>query len=220
QIQAQVKEALRLARDAQTAGTIVGGLFQHALQTGKRAREETEITRGAVSVSLAAVEMARQIFGRLHDRKTMVVGAGKTGEQTARLLLNAGVSTRILVCNRTFDGAARVAERLGGEPLGLDRLADGLKQADIVISTTGSMHPVITRDLLRPVMHSRRGRPIFLIDIAVPRDIETAAGDLENVFLYNIDDLQEVVHKNLAVRQSEVERVERIIEEEVVRFQG
>jgi glutamyl-tRNA reductase len=111
-------------------------------------------------------------------------------------------------------------ESLGGEAIPFDQLAEGLKKADIVISSTGSMHPVITRELLRPVMRTRRGRPIFLIDIAVPRDIEPTAGDLDNVFLYNIDDLQQVVHKNLAVRQSEVERVEGIIEEEVRRFQG
>src|SRR5204863_5526890 len=106
QIQAQVKEALRLAQEAATAGSTIGTMFQYALQTGKRAREETEITRGAVSVSLAAVELARQIFGRLHEHTAMVVGAGKTGEQTARLLVNAGISKRILVCNRTLEGAA------------------------------------------------------------------------------------------------------------------
>lgn len=220
QIQAQVKEALTRAQEVGTAGKTVDALFRAALSTGKRAREETEITRGAVSVSLAAVELARQIFGRLRDHRALVLGAGETGEQTARLLVDAGVDSRVRVCNRTLERAQSVAERFGGVACSLADLPEALAQVDIVISCTGAPHPILTADLLRPVLRRRRGRLLFIIDIAVPRDAEAEVGDLEDVFLYNIDDLQQVVGKNMSVRQSEVERVETIIEEEIVRFQG
>jgi glutamyl-tRNA reductase len=220
QIQAQVKEALLRAQEAGTGGKMIDALFRAALTTGKRAREETEITRGAVSVSLAAVEMARQIFGRLQDRTALVLGAGETSEQTARLLIDAGIDSRILVCNRTLERAQAVAGQFGGLAFAFEDLPRALVRADIVISSTGAPHAILRRETVRQAMRQRRGRPLFLIDIAVPRDVEPEAGELDDVFLYNIDDLHAVVDKNLAVRQSEVERVEGIIEEEVARFQG
>jgi glutamyl-tRNA reductase len=219
QIQAQVKEALLRSQEAGTAGKVIDALFRAALSTGKRAREETEITRGAVSVSLAAVELARQIFGRLHGHTALVLGAGETGEQTARLLIDAGIDSRVLVCNRTLERAQSVAGQFGGEAFAFEELPSALSRADIVISSTGAPHAILRRETVRQAMRRRRGRPIFLIDIAVPRDVEPAVAELDDVFLYNIDDLNAVVDKNLAVRQSEVERVETIIEEELARFQ-
>jgi glutamyl-tRNA reductase len=220
QIQAQVKDALRRAQEAGTAGKVVDALFRAALTTGKRAREETEITRGAVSVSLAAVELARQIFGHLQGHTALVLGAGETSKQTARLLIDAGIDSRLLVCNRTLERAQAVAGPFGGLAFALADLPDALVRADIVIASTSAPHAVLHRDLVRQAMRQRRRRPLVLIDIAVPRDVEPEVGELDDVFLYNIDDLHAVVGKNLAARQSEVERVEGILEEELARFQG
>jgi glutamyl-tRNA reductase len=220
QIQAQVKEGLLRAQEAGTGGKVIDALFRAALTTGKRAREETEITRGAVSVSLAAVEMARQIFGRLQGHTALVLGAGETSEQTARLLIDAGIDSRLLVCNRTLERAQAVVGQFGGMAFAFEDLPHALLHADIVISSTGAPNAILRRETVRQAMRQRRGRPLFLIDIAVPRDVEPNVGELDDVFLYNIDDLHAVVDKNLAVRQSEVERVEGIIEDEVARFQG
>jgi glutamyl-tRNA reductase len=220
QILAQVKEALAQAQAAETAGALIHALFQQALSAGKRARAETGIGRGAVSVSLAAVQLAKQIFGRLAGRTVLILGAGENSEQTARLLLNEGVSRSILVTNRTEERARALAERISGSVIPFDRFPEALERADIVISSTGAPHPILRRERLQAARRARRGRPIFLIDIAVPRDIEPEVGELDDVFLYNIDDLQGVVERSLQVRQAEVERVEAIVEEEVIRFQG
>jgi glutamyl-tRNA reductase len=218
QVLSQVKEALSLAQEAGTARGALQSLFRHAIEAGKRVRTETEIARGAVSISWAAIQLAQQIFGRRQARTALIVGAGETGEQTARLLLAQGISTRLLVCNRTWERAAELAGELHGEAVPFDRLPDALARSDIVLSSTGAPRPILTCAMLRQAVHARRGRPIFLIDTAVPRDVEPEAADLEDVFLYNIDDLMAVVEKSLAVRQSEVERVEAILEEEVQRF--
>lgn len=218
QILSQVKDALSFAREAGTAGPVLQSLVRHAIEAGKRVRTETEITRGAVSISWAAIQLAGQIFGRRQARTALIVGAGETSEQTARVLMAQGIAPHLLVCNRTWERAAELAGQLGGEAVPFERLSDALARADIVLTSTGASRPVLTCDLLRHAMHARRGRPIFLIDTAVPRDVEPEAAELEDLFLYNIDDLQTVVDKSLAVRQSEVERVEAIVEEEVLRF--
>jgi len=218
QILAQVKEALQGAQEAGTSGTLIHSLFQHAAMAGKRARSQTEISRGAVSISLAAVQLAKQIFGRLSGHSVLLFGAGENSEQTARLLLNEGVSRSIAVCNRTEERAAALAERIGGTVVPLSGFAAALASADIVISSTGAPQPILRREEVQAAMRQRRGRPIFLIDIAVPRDVDPEAADLDDLFLYNIDDLQAVVDKSLALRQSEVERVDVLVEEEVERF--
>jgi glutamyl-tRNA reductase len=220
QILAQVKETLQSAQEAGTAGTLVHALFQHVITAGKRARTETEIGRGAVSISLAAVQLARQIFPRLRDHVVLLVGAGETGEQTAKMLLQDGASQKLLVCNRTPERAQALADQYGGTTVPFERLSDGLVRADIVVLSTGAPQAVVTAEPLRRVMRARRGRPIFLIDIAVPRDVEAAAGEIEDVYLYNIDDLQEVVEKNLAGRQAEITRVEALLEEDLDRFRA
>lgn len=218
QVLAQVKDTLQEAQGASTSGTVIHALFQHAIACGKRARTETEIGRGAVSISLAAVQLARQIFQRLDNRVVLLVGAGETGEQTARMLLADGAAPKLLVCNRTLERAEALAAQFGGTALPYDRFGEALVRADIVITSTGAPHPIVTTAHLRQALRARRGRPLFLIDIAVPRDVEPEAGDLDDVYLYNIDDLQQVVEKNLAGRQSEVQRVEELIEEDLDRF--
>jgi glutamyl-tRNA reductase len=222
QVLSQVKDALGFAQQAGTAGAVLHGLLRRAIETGKRVRTETEIARGAVSISWAAIQLAQQIFGRSgagqKTRTALIVGAGETGERTARLLLAEKISSRLLVCNRTWERAAELAGSLGGEAIPFERLADALARADMVITSTGAQRPILTRAMLRQTVHARRGRPIFLIDIGVPRDVEPEVADLDDLFLYNIDDLQAVVDKSLALRQSEVERVDAIIEEEVHRF--
>lgn len=220
QVLAQVKDALQSAQDAGTSGTIIHSLFQSATAAGKRARTETEIGRGAVSISFAAVQLAKQLFARLDGRSVLLIGAGETGEQTARMLLADGASPKIVVCNRTAERAQALAGQFGGTALPYERVAEALTRADIVISSTGAPHPVITVDQMKAVTRARRGRSLFLIDIAVPRDVEPEVGDLEAVYLYNIDDLQQVVEKNLAGRQAEVARVDELLEEELKRFQG
>jgi glutamyl-tRNA reductase len=219
QILSQVKEALREGQVAGTTGPVAQALFDHALRTGKRARTETEINRGAVSISLAAVQLAKQIFGRLADRTVLLLGAGENSEQTARLLLNEGVAGGIVVCNRTAERADELAGRIGGATVPFDRFPEALARADIVVCSTGAPHPIIRRQHAQAAMRARRGRAIFIIDIAVPRDVEPDAGEIDDIFLYNIDDLQSVVERNLQVRESEVEKVEGIVEEEVARFQ-
>jgi glutamyl-tRNA reductase len=218
QVLSQVKEALSQGHDAGTARSVLQALFRHAIEAGKRVRTETEIARGAVSISWAAIQLARQIFGHKQARTALIVGAGETSEQTARLLLAQGISTGLLVCNRTWERAAELAGQLGGEAVPFERLADALARSDIVVSSTGASRPILTCAMLRQAVRTRRGRPVFLIDTAVPRDVEPEAADLEDVFLYNIDDLQAIVEKSLAVRQSEVDRVEVIVEEELRRF--
>jgi glutamyl-tRNA reductase len=218
QVLSQVKETMALAQTAGTARTVLQTCFRHAIEAGKRVRTETEIARGAVSISWAAVQLAQQIFGRRQARTALIVGAGETSEQTARLLMAQGIASRLLVCNRTWERAAELAGALSGEAVPFDRLEDALSRADIVVTSTGASRPILTAAMLRHAVHARRGRTIFLIDTAVPRDVEPEAGELDDVYLYNIDDLQAVVEKSLSVRQSEVEQVEAIVEEEVRRF--
>jgi glutamyl-tRNA reductase len=227
QILGQVKDALRCAQECGTSGAVVNTLFQNAITCGKRARTETGIGRGAVSVSLAAVQLAKQIFQRLDGRLILLLGAGETGEETARMLLVGTPAElghhppKMLVCNRTPERAEALAGQFGGSALPFEKMADGLARADIVISSTGAPRPIITKAHLRAAMRARRGRPLFLIDIAVPRDVEAeAAEDLDDVYLYNIDDLKGVVDKNVAGRQAEAERVEALVEDELEKFRS
>ena len=217
QVLGQVRSAMQIAEDAGTAGGLVSAAFRHALQAGKRVRAETQISRGAVSVSGAAVELARDIFGSLGGRCALIVGAGETGELTVRLLADEGV-TSVIVANRTFERARELADRLGGSAVNFDALEDAMVTADIVISSTAATHAVIRKDQVQRVMRRRQQRPIFMIDIAVPRDVEPEVGRLENVFLYDMDDLQRMVEHNLQSREQEVSRAHAIVEEELDEF--
>jgi len=218
QILGQVKEAYRRAVDHRATGVLLNRLIHHAFRTAKRVRTETGIAGNAVSVSYAAVELAKKIFGSLQGKTILLVGAGEMSELAARHLLRQGVG-RILIANRTYARAEEMATAFGGVPTAVDRLSDILPEVDIVIASTGAPGYVITAEMISAALRRRRNRLLFLIDIAVPRDIDPAAGEIDNVYLYNIDHLQEVVDANRETRLSEAQKGEEIVAEEVATFE-
>ena len=218
QILGQVKEAHTAATDARTAGPVLNRLFHASFAVGKRVRTETGLGSGAVSVSYAAVALARKIFGDLGGRNVVVIGAGEMGKLTA-IHMKAQEVRNITIVSRTMAHAARTAEAIGGASAAPWTDLDAVLAAgDIVITATGAANPILTKAHIEGVMRPRRNRPLFIIDIAMPRDVEAAAGEIEQVFLYNIDDLQATVRENLARRASEVTRAEAIVAEEVEKF--
>ena len=218
QILGQVKEAHTVATDAHTSGPVLNRLFHASFAVGKRVRTETGLGSGAVSVSYAAVSLARKIFGDLSGRSVAVVGAGEMGKLTA-LHMKSQAVTHVTIVSRTMAHAARTAEAIGGASAApWEELDAVLGASDIVITATGAASPILTKAHIEAVMRPRRNRPLFIIDIAMPRDVEAAAGEIEQVFLYNIDDLQATVRENLARRASEVARAETIVNEEVEKF--
>ena len=218
QILGQVKEAHTLATGAQTVGPVLNRLFHSSFAAGKRVRTETGLASGAVSVSFAAVALARKIFGDLKGRTVLVVGAGEMGKLTARHMKAQGVQ-QVTIVSRTMAHAARTAEAIGGAGAApWEEMDARLGASDIVITATGAGTTILTKAHIDTVMRARRNRPLFIIDIAVPRDVEPTAGEIEQVFLYNIDDLQATVRENLARRASEVLRAESIVAEEVGKF--
>lgn len=218
QILGQVKEAYREAVEYRTTGPILNRLLHKTFSVAKRVRTETGIGSHAVSVSYAAVELAKKIFGSLKGRTALLVGAGEMAELAAQHLISAGVS-RMLVANRTLSRAIELAERFRGKAYGLEELPECLLETDIVITSTGAPGYVITRDMVKPLLRKRRLRPLFFIDIAVPRDVEPAVNELENIYVFDIDDLKQVVEENLGRRKQEALRAEKIVEEEVLKFE-
>jgi glutamyl-tRNA reductase len=218
QILGQVKEAHAIAGEAHTAGPVLNRLFQASFAVGKRVRTETGLGSGAVSIGYAAVSLARKIFSDLSGCNVVVIGAGEMGKLTARHMKSQGVH-HVTIVSRTMAHAVRTAEAIGGAAAApWDELDSTLAASDIVITATGAAAPILTKARIETVMRQRRSRPLFIIDIAMPRDVEAAAGEIEQVFLYNIDDLQATVRENLARRSSEVARAEAIVGEEVERF--
>jgi glutamyl-tRNA reductase len=218
QILGQVKEAHGAARDAATAGPLLNRLFHSSFAVGKRVRSETGLGAGAVSVSYAAVALAKKIFGNLDGRAVVVIGAGEMGKLTAQHMKSQGVRN-VTIVSRTMANAARTADAIGGATAApWDDMDAALVASDIVITATGAASPVLTKARIEAAMRQRRSRPLFIIDIAVPRDVEAAAGEIEQVFLYNIDDLQAAVRENMARRTSEVTRAEAIVDEELDKF--
>lgn len=217
QILGQVRRALLAAQEAGTAGPVLARAFHEALRVGRRARNETFIGRHAVSVSYAAVELARQVFGRLAGCRALVVGAGEMGALTARTLIDQGVGV-VAVANRTLAHAEDLTTRIGGRAMGLDDLVPALVEADIVISSTDAPTFVIQRTAVAAALAERGGRPLFLIDIAVPRDVDPGVRALPGVHLFDMDDLHTLCETNREVRREEVSRVEAIIDEESARF--
>lgn len=217
QILGQVKEAHQIASEQQVVGPLLNRLFHASLGTGKRVRTETALASGAVSVSYAAVALAKKIFGDLKGRNVLVIGAGEMGKLTARHMKSQGVR-QVTIISRTMAHAARTAEAIGGSAAPWDEMDTVLGASDIVITATGAVAPILTKAHIDAVMRPRRNRPLFVIDIALPRDVEASAGEIEQVFLYNIDDLQATVRDNLARRSGEVSRAEAIVGEEVERF--
>src|SRR5271166_788649 len=217
EIQGQVRRAHESAMRAGCTGPLSNRLFAAALTTGKRVRAETGIGSSRVSVPSVAVDLALSVLDTLENRHVVILGAGETSELTARALADRGADT-IFVANRHADRALSLAQRFGGSVVGLDGLPDQLLEADIVLSSTSSPHPIVGREELELVMQERKARALLLIDIAVPRDIDPACGELEGVSLYDIDDLQAVVARNLHTRVREAPRALEIVEEEIQRF--
>ena len=219
EVQGQVRRAYESALEAGVTGPLTNRLFAAALTTGKRARSETAIARGRASISTVAVDLAEDVMGDLEHRHVVIIGAGETSELTAQALAAKGVRT-VFVANRHAGRARSVAQRFGGSVVSLDALPAQLEAADIVVSSTSSPHPIVGSEELAEVMRGRSERPLVLIDIAVPRDIDPACADLTGVTLYDIDDLQGVVARTLEVRAAEAALAEGIVEEEIQRFAG
>lgn len=217
QILGQLKEAYRKAVHNNSTGVICNKLLHKAFSVAKRVRTETAVASSAVSISYAAVELAKRIFGDMRNHSAMLIGAGEMAELAATHLLQAGVR-KILVANRTFERGRELALQFGGEAIAFDALFDFLADVDIVIASTGSPEAVIRAKDLQRVLNLRKYHPMFFIDIAVPRDIDPDVNALDNVYLYDIDDLKEVVEENLAVRRDEAIKAGNIVEEEVNAF--
>jgi len=217
QILGQLKSAYAVAKDCGAISGFLDLVVTRAFNVAKRVRSETDIGESAVSVSHAAVELARDIFGSLDGKRVLVVGAGKMSESAARHLRRAGVS-EILVTNRTRDRAVQMAEEFQGRVIDYEKFSMAMPEVDIVIASSGAPHYIITREQMRGVISKRKNRPMFLIDIAVPRNIDPAVNELDNVFLYDIDDLDKVVETNVKGRLNVAVQAEDIIREEVERM--
>ncbi|MFZ5449377.1 MAG: glutamyl-tRNA reductase [Thermodesulfobacteriota bacterium] len=217
QILGQVKAAYRQATEFRATGPILNRLVHKAFSVAKRVRCETGIGDHAVSVSYAAVSLARKIFGDLAGKNVLLLGAGEMAELALEHLKGQGVA-KITVANRTLERGVQLARRFHGEAVSLEELQDQLLTADILISSTGAGDFLITRDQVKGVMRRRKQRPLFLIDIAVPRDLDPAINDLDNVYLYNIDDLKEVVELNWERRRVEAGKAERLVAAETLKF--
>ncbi len=217
QILGQIKTSYSYAAEYKSSGIILNRFLHKAFSVAKRVRTETRIASSAVSVSFAAVELAKKIFGSLDDKTVMLIGAGEMCELAARHFLNNGVKG-VLVTNRTFERAEKLAEEFGGDAIAFDELLLHLHKADIVLTSTGAPHAIIVPKDLEDVVKRRRMRPMFLIDIAVPRDIDPAVNDMDSIYLYDMDDLQQVVAANLEGRKQEADKAEAIIAEEIGQF--
>ena len=214
EILGQLKQAYALAHQHGHTGARLNKAFQRAFHVAKHVRTHTNIQRGSVSVASAAVELAEKIFSSLHEREVLVIGAGDTSEKTARALLSRGARS-IIVASRSFERAQILAKEFGGRAVPFDDWAAEFEKIDIAISSTSAPHHILDRARLEPLMKARKQRPLLLIDIAVPRDIDPAVNFLENVYLYNIDDLQAIADDYLKQRKDEIARCEQIIAEKV-----
>ncbi len=214
QILGQLKEATHLAREAGTVGSVLGRVLDRAFSAAKRVRTETGIARQVVSIGSVAVDLAGRIFDRFDDTKVLIVGAGKMAEATARSLSAAGAS-RVYVTNRSFERATSLAQRHGWRSRSLDELEDLLVLSDVVITSTGASRPIIDLGLARRVVKARKYRPLFFVDIAVPRDVDAAVGELDSVYLYNVDDLEGISRRNLEERRQDADDAERLVATEI-----
>jgi glutamyl-tRNA reductase len=205
EILGQLKQAYAVAQAHTTTGKWMNKLFQSSFAAAKAVRSQTQITKGGISVSAVAVELAEKIFGSLEKSAVLVIGSGDTGQKTAKSLRSRGVGT-LYVANRTYERAADLASKLGGEPLYWDKWEEAIALTDIIVSSTSSSHYVLTAQKLETALKHRNGRPLFLIDLAVPRDFEPSINLLDDVYLYDIDDLQSIAQKHIADRQNEIAR--------------
>jgi glutamyl-tRNA reductase len=211
QILGQVREAYEAAQTLGATGSMLNPLFQKAVAVGKEVRSDTALAEGRLSVASVAVDYARQIFETFSDKTALCIGAGKMATLVLEHLVDLKPG-RLMLCNRDIRKAESLAQKFGGQSAVFDQLSDHLAEADIVVTSTGSSRAIITQSLFKQVLRRRRYRPVFIIDIAVPRDVEPAVGELEQVFLYNVDDLQQVVAQTQRQRQSAVEAAQVIVE--------
>ncbi|MFD2116494.1 glutamyl-tRNA reductase [Paenibacillus yanchengensis] len=217
QILGQIRDAFLLAQQHKTTGTIFNMLFKQAVTLAKRAHSETAIGETAVSVSYAAVELGKRIFGHFNNKVVMILGAGETGELTAKHLYANGAK-QVIVVNRTYERAKQLADQFDGQAFTLDEILLKLHQADIIISSTGAEKYVVTAKQVDQAMAKRKSKPLFMIDIAVPRDLDPTIAELDNVFLYDIDDLEGIVETNLQQRRQEAVKIEAMITQEMLAF--
>ncbi len=217
QILGQLKEAFEFALEKKTTGILLNRLMKKAISVAKRIRSETKIAEHAVSVSFAAVELAKKIFAVLSDKVFMLLGAGEMAELAARHLMSNGVK-EVIIANRSYDRACELAKEFNGRPVKLDNFIQEMARSDIVICSTGAQNYILLKGQMQKVMKERKQRPVFIIDISVPRNIAPDINDLDNVYLYNIDDLQNIVDANKFERQNEAEKAEKIVEEEIQPF--
>ncbi len=218
QILGQLKEAYRFASNFDCTGPLLNKLLHKSFSVAKRVRSETGIGSSAVSISYAAVQLAKKIFGHLEDKKVLLLGAGEMAELAAEHLVGQGVE-KVVVANRTLSRAVDLAKRFNGKAVSLEELLPQLEKVDIIISSTGATEFVVNKDDVKPIMRMRRNKPLFFIDIAVPRDLDPELLDLDNVFLYDIDDLNHVVEMNRSERDKEAVKAKRIVDEEAIKFQ-
>ncbi len=217
QILGQLKEAYRWASEKKCTGPILNKLLHKSFSVAKRVRTETCIGSSAVSISFAAIELAKKIFGSLENKRVLLIGAGEMAELAAEHLVGNG-ATDVVVANRTLERALDLAKRYNGQAVGLDEIVDQLERVDIIVSSTGAPNIILYKDDVKPVMRNRLNKPLFFIDIAVPRDLDPSLNDLDNVYLYDIDDLNNVVELNKAERDKEAIKAKRIVDEEALKF--
>jgi len=217
QILGQVKEAFDTALLNKTTGVVLNKLFKKAISAAKRVRTETKIGESAISISFAAVELAKKIFSNLNNKTGMLIGAGEMGQLAAQYLVNNGIKD-IVVSTRNYDRALHLARSYNGRVVRYEDFLEEIPRVDVVICSTGAPNYIIRYEHMQDIIRKRKNRPIFLIDISVPRNIDPEINSIDNVFLYDIDDLQAVVENNLEARKEEAEKGERIVEEEVITF--
>jgi glutamyl-tRNA reductase len=213
----QVKQAYQAALHANTTGGVLNRLFQRAFGVGKKVRTETRIQEGATSIGNVAVELAEKIFGHLKDSEVMILGAGEMSRLTAQALVSRGARS-IFVTNRSYERAVELANDMGGSAVRFDEWEKVLERVDVVISSTGAPHALIHREDVEKVRRARKFRPLFFIDIAVPRDIDPAVGEIEEVYLYDIDTLEELAEEARVRRQRQIEECDRIIADELAKL--
>ncbi len=217
QILGQIKEAYTIAVNHKSSSVILNKLMHRTFSLAKKIRTETEISGSAVSISFAAVELGKKIFGDLEGKKVLLIGAGEMAELAATYLVHNRVD-KIKVANRTFRRAVEVADQFHGETISFEEISDQLLHIDIVITSTASPEPIISSDQVKKAMRGRKNRPLFFIDIAVPRNVEPRVNEIENAFVYNIDDLKGIIEFNLSKRKDEAVKAERMVDEEVIKF--
>ena len=217
QILGQVRTSFLTAQEEKTSGTVFNQLFKQAITLAKKAHSNTDIGANAVSVSYAAVELAKKVFGTIENKHVLILGAGKMGELAIENLHGNG-ATNVTVVNRTYEKAKDLASRFHGKAKSIDELQEALMEADILISSTGAKDFVLSKQMVEQIEKKRKGKPLFMVDIAVPRDLDPAIAELEGVFLYDIDDLEGIVQANLQERQKAADIIMLMIEEEIVQY--